>query len=31
MTTEFAHVYALNDASSPKDVPYGGYDDDPQF
>jgi len=22
-------VYGLNDASSPKDVPFGGYDDDP--
>ena len=24
-------VYGLNDASSPKDVPFGGLDDDPQF
>jgi len=24
-------VYGLNDASSLKDVPFGGYDDDPQF
>jgi len=23
--------YHLNDASSPKDVPFGGLDDDPQF
>ena len=23
-------VYGLNDASSPKDVPFGGYDDNPQ-
>ena len=24
-------VYGLNDASSPKGVPFGGLDDDPQF
>jgi len=24
-------VYGLNDTSSPKDVPFGGLDDDPQF
>ena len=24
-------VYGLNDASSPKDMPFGGYDDDIQF
>jgi len=24
-------VYSLNDASLPKDVPFGGLDDDPQF
>jgi len=24
-------VYGLNDASSPKDVPFVGFDDDPQF
>ena len=24
-------IYGLNDASSPKDVPFGGSDDDPQY
>ena len=24
-------IYGLNDASSPKDVPFGGLDDDPQY
>jgi len=24
-------VYGLDDASSPKDVPFGGFDGDPQF
>jgi len=25
------NVYRLNDASLPKDVPFGGYDDNPQY
>jgi len=24
-------IYGLNDASSPKDVPFGGLDDEPQY
>jgi len=24
-------IYGLNNASSPKDVPFGGFNDDPQF
>jgi len=24
-------IYGLNDVSSPKDVPFGGLDDDPQY